>query len=156
MTTALVPWSWKGRAITLLPLWIVRPVQSLSACTKVHFTVYMVAKTHADYLYIKILLKLVTPDYVIEKDDNYCLIVVTSRSTSLCNNRICTPSLTAKLHLFCNRGHQYSPLAPSLQAHTICGTNTNNFLSSPSQNFYKCFPAWLEYRISVSVRVVFW
>jgi hypothetical protein len=34
----LVPWSWKGRAIPLLPLWAVRPVQSLSACTRVHFT----------------------------------------------------------------------------------------------------------------------
>jgi hypothetical protein len=28
----------KGRAIHLLPLWAVRPVQSLSACTRVHFT----------------------------------------------------------------------------------------------------------------------
>ena len=34
----LVPWSWKGRAIPLLPLWPVRPVQSLSACTRVHVT----------------------------------------------------------------------------------------------------------------------
>ena len=34
----LVPWSWKGRAIPLLPLWAVRPVQSLGACTRVHFT----------------------------------------------------------------------------------------------------------------------
>jgi len=34
----LVPWSRKGRAITLLPLWAVRPVQSLTACTRVHFT----------------------------------------------------------------------------------------------------------------------
>ena len=34
----LVPWSWKGRAIPLLPLWAVRPVQSLSVCTKVLFT----------------------------------------------------------------------------------------------------------------------
>jgi hypothetical protein len=33
----LVPWSWKIRAIPLLPLWAVRPVQSLSACTRVHF-----------------------------------------------------------------------------------------------------------------------
>jgi hypothetical protein len=32
-----LPWSWKGRAIPLLPLWAVRPVQSLSACTRVHF-----------------------------------------------------------------------------------------------------------------------
>ena len=34
----LVPWSRKNRAIPLFPLWVVRPVQSLSACTKVHFT----------------------------------------------------------------------------------------------------------------------
>ena len=34
----LVLWSWKGRAIPLLPLWAVQPVQSLSACTRVHFT----------------------------------------------------------------------------------------------------------------------
>jgi hypothetical protein len=34
----LVQWSWKSRAITLLPLWAVRPVQRLSACTGVHFT----------------------------------------------------------------------------------------------------------------------
>jgi len=27
----------KGRAIPLLPLWAVRPVQSLSACTRVHY-----------------------------------------------------------------------------------------------------------------------
>jgi len=31
-------WSRKSRAIFLLPLWAVRPVQSLSACTRVHFT----------------------------------------------------------------------------------------------------------------------
>ena len=31
-------WSWKSRAIPVLPLWAVRPVQSLRACTRVHFT----------------------------------------------------------------------------------------------------------------------
>jgi hypothetical protein len=30
-----------SRAIPLLPLWAVQPVQSLSACTMVHFTVYI-------------------------------------------------------------------------------------------------------------------
>jgi len=34
----LVPRSRKSRAIPLLPLWAVRPVQSLSACTMVHVT----------------------------------------------------------------------------------------------------------------------
>ena len=34
----LVTWSWKSRAIPLFPLWVVLPVQSLSACTRVPFT----------------------------------------------------------------------------------------------------------------------
>ena len=33
-----VPRSWKSRAIPLLRLWAIRHVQSLSACTRVHFT----------------------------------------------------------------------------------------------------------------------
>ena len=37
----LVPWLRKGRAVPLLPLWAVRPVQSLSACTTVHFTFWL-------------------------------------------------------------------------------------------------------------------
>ena len=36
----LVPWSWSSRVIPLLPLWAVRPVQSLSACTRVHFNFF--------------------------------------------------------------------------------------------------------------------
>ena len=35
-----------SRAILLLPLWAVRPVQSLSACTRVHFTSFTF---HASY-----------------------------------------------------------------------------------------------------------
>jgi hypothetical protein len=34
----LVLWSWKNRAVPLLPPWAVRPAQSLNACTRVHFT----------------------------------------------------------------------------------------------------------------------
>ena len=34
----LVPWSRKGRSTPLLLLWAVRPLQSLSACIRVHFT----------------------------------------------------------------------------------------------------------------------
>jgi len=40
----LVPSSWKSRAMPLFPLWAVRPVQSLSACTSVHFTVTFTQK----------------------------------------------------------------------------------------------------------------
>jgi len=36
----LVPWSRKSRPVPLLPLWAIRPVQSLSACTRVHFTFF--------------------------------------------------------------------------------------------------------------------
>ena len=38
----LVPWSWNSTAIPLLSLRAVRPVQSLIACTRVHFTIYTV------------------------------------------------------------------------------------------------------------------
>ena len=34
----LVPWLGKCRAIPLLHIWAIWPVQSLSACTRVHFT----------------------------------------------------------------------------------------------------------------------
>jgi len=37
----LVPCLRKGRAIPLLPLWAVRPVQSLSASTRVQFNFYL-------------------------------------------------------------------------------------------------------------------
>ena len=37
----LVPWARKSRAIPQLPLRAVRPVQSLSACTRVHFAFFM-------------------------------------------------------------------------------------------------------------------
>jgi len=42
----LVQWSRKSRAIPLLPLWAVRPVQSLSACTRVHFTFFNFTHYH--------------------------------------------------------------------------------------------------------------
>ena len=46
----LVPWSWKSKAVPLLPLWAVRPVQSLSACTrgaqkKYYRDYYVICKT---------------------------------------------------------------------------------------------------------------
>jgi len=33
-------WSRKSRGIPLLHLWAVRPIQSLSACTRVYFTFF--------------------------------------------------------------------------------------------------------------------
>ena len=49
----LAPWSRKSRAIPLLPLWAVRPVQSLSACTRVHCTFpFFLSKTgHGTFSY---------------------------------------------------------------------------------------------------------
>jgi len=49
----LVPWSKKSRDIPLFPLWAVRPVQSLSACTRVQFTFTF---THADVCILPTLL----------------------------------------------------------------------------------------------------
>jgi hypothetical protein len=37
----LVPWSWNSRATSLPPQWAVRPVQSLSACTRVTLLFYV-------------------------------------------------------------------------------------------------------------------
>ena len=42
----LVPWSWTGRAVPLLPLWAVRPVQSISARTRVYFTLSACTRVH--------------------------------------------------------------------------------------------------------------
>ena len=44
----LVPWSWKSRATPLLSLWVVRPVQSLSACARVHFTFTFIGHREID------------------------------------------------------------------------------------------------------------
>ena len=41
----LMSWSLKRRAISLLPLWAVRPVQSLSACTRVTFNLLLPLRT---------------------------------------------------------------------------------------------------------------
>jgi len=38
-----VPWSIKGMAIPLLPQWAIRPVQSLSTCTRVYFALHLPA-----------------------------------------------------------------------------------------------------------------
>ena len=47
-----MPWSRKSRSIHLLPLWPVRSVQSLSACTRVHFTLPITSNTtHAFYMF---------------------------------------------------------------------------------------------------------
>ena len=40
----LVPWWMKSRVIPLLPLWTVRPVQNLSACTRAHITFFYTYK----------------------------------------------------------------------------------------------------------------
>jgi hypothetical protein len=37
----LAPWTRKSRAIPLLHPWVVRPVQRISACTRVHFTYFL-------------------------------------------------------------------------------------------------------------------
>jgi hypothetical protein len=51
----LVPWSRKGRAIPLLPLWAIWPVQSLSACTRVCFYHECIQRSSGTVQYILIL-----------------------------------------------------------------------------------------------------
>ena len=52
----LVPWSWKGITIPLLPLWAVRPEQSLSACTRMTFTFLLLPARKSDLFYCLIVL----------------------------------------------------------------------------------------------------
>jgi hypothetical protein len=51
----LVPWSRKSRAIALLPLRAVRSAQSISDCTRVHFTFYfkncLSCRTHLSFFH---------------------------------------------------------------------------------------------------------
>ena len=49
----LVPWWRQSRTIPLLPLWAVRPVQSLGACSRVHFTVLYKLCIKLAFLYAK-------------------------------------------------------------------------------------------------------
>ena len=51
----LVPWSWKGTAIPLFPLWAVRSVQSLSACTRVLFTFTLLLLGHNPVQHVTVL-----------------------------------------------------------------------------------------------------
>jgi len=48
----LVQWSRRGRAIPPLPLWAARPVQSLSACTRVYFTFTFTFTQSITYPYV--------------------------------------------------------------------------------------------------------
>ena len=62
----LVPWSRKSTAIILQPLWDVGPVLSLSACTRVHFTLlytkfwYTTRKKSVIVYYFNILIEFVS------------------------------------------------------------------------------------------------
>jgi hypothetical protein len=47
----LVPWSRKSRAIPLLLLWAIRPVQSLSACTRVHLSIHTLKSSAHQHLH---------------------------------------------------------------------------------------------------------
>ena len=53
----LVPWSRKSTALPLLRLWAIRPVQSLSACRRVHFFLHWYILSTV-YVYSGISLKL--------------------------------------------------------------------------------------------------
>jgi hypothetical protein len=83
-----VPWSRKGRAIPPLPLWPVRPVQSLSACTRVHFTYSL----WICYLFESISSKCLTSKYLTQFTRQWfcCVISFLFRARRL---RICKEEL---------------------------------------------------------------
>jgi len=55
----LVPWSRNNRAIPLFPLWAVRPVRSLSACTGVYFTFTLCLHNNILFHYIIISINII-------------------------------------------------------------------------------------------------
>ena len=88
----LVPWSWKSRAIPLLPLWAVRPVQSLSACTRVLFTFILPCIFH--YMYNE-----QTNAHLINKFLLYCSLFIALTCFNADTSSSGSPkSVPAKLH----------------------------------------------------------
>jgi hypothetical protein len=81
----LALWSWKGRAIPLLPLWVIQPGQSLSACTRVDF--YFILPKTADKCGLF---------YNILHDTTNTFRVATSRGTNVNRERI---TVIACVHL---------------------------------------------------------
>jgi hypothetical protein len=71
----LVLWSRKSRAIPLLPLWAVWPVQSLSACTRVTFTFLPLSGKHMSNTGQKILLHFTLKPPTVKA--NYLLQIIT-------------------------------------------------------------------------------
>jgi hypothetical protein len=89
----LVPWSRKSKARPQLPLWAEWPVQSLSACTRVHFTFYHSLFTQKTYiLHIRVFKRSCRGDALprgchVSKEDipsPFTAVRLRNRSTSSC------------------------------------------------------------------------
>ena len=90
----LVPWSWKSRAITLLPLWAVRPVQSLSACTRVHFAFTLaIYERYWEILMVQLLVRIFTT--VCGQGYFWDLFFFSKITPESTNSNIASPSLSA-------------------------------------------------------------
>ena len=88
----LLPWSWKSRAIPPLPLRAVRPVQSLSACTRVHFTLLYLGQTKdlstgCSFREVSILVEVTSADK--RKTKKRALVLI--RFAIICNKDVLTP-----------------------------------------------------------------
>ena len=93
----LVPWSRKSRGTPLLPLWAVRPLQSLSACIRVHFT----WRSEMDAIGDSTLLYIVGDQPAINNCVKYHNIV--SWTMSICNALQTFSSLLASQRLIMNK-----------------------------------------------------
>jgi len=96
----LVPWSRKSRAITLLPLWAVRPVQSLGAMYKgalYLFTFYMVLKLRLKVLYRLLPFKSLTDWFCIPQVESVDCAV---RTETLYKTRFVLKGLTSFITIF--------------------------------------------------------
>jgi len=86
----LVLWSRKSRAIPLLLLWAVRPVQSLSPCTRMHFIFFTFCAVNNN---MKVVFYTSLGD-LCNKKQFYVLFILSlfRQSTSICFGHICSPS----------------------------------------------------------------
>ena len=80
-----VPWSIKGRAIPLLPLWAVRPVQSFSAFTTVHCTFIFLYNSFTEFPYWSSIIHLSLTRPCISQEVSRWLLIAETRVPYLVN-----------------------------------------------------------------------
>jgi hypothetical protein len=107
-----------SRAKTLLLLWAARPLQSLSACTRVHFTTWnwrLDSGGSASYVFVKSEMKLQFFDKDLEKCRKSCALAVDchtfpGNSSALCLFMVSRIDVTCNESVWCDFVKQFTAL----------------------------------------------